>query len=158
MPKQLSSAKRMILLEAPLELVHQQSQEWIEELLFWRDECAFLYTLIRNSPNSPLLKTRQAKSIEKQLLAISADRLDDMLSEISEHEKFLADVIEGKSKDEDLLRRRHRIISGSMSKLEQDFKKLKRQIFGLVKIKRDSLIIAPPEPTRVSSKLKLAKV
>lgn len=157
MPKQISNTKRTLLLEAPLEAIHAQSGEWIDELEFWKDECAFLYTLIRNSHNSPLLKTRPAKAIERQLIAISSQRIDDMIAEITAHENFLGAVVEGKSKDEDMLRRRHRIISGSMNKLEQDFRKVKRQIFGLVKIKRDALIMTRPDKTPVTTKLRLAR-
>ena len=66
-----------------------------------------------------------------------------MISEINAHETFLGKVIEGKSKDESLLRRRHRIIGNSMMKLETDFRKVKKQIFGLVKIKSDSVLMLP---------------
>jgi hypothetical protein len=152
------SAKNTLLLEAPLTVLHQQSVEWIEELEFWKDECAFLYTLIRNSHNSPLLKTRPARVIERQLIAISNQRIGDMISEINAHEGLLGRVVEGKTKDEDILRRRHRAIGSSMTKLEMDFRKVKRQIFGLVKIKRDSVLLLPAVNEPVSKRLRPERV
>lgn len=151
------NVKQPLLLEAPLEALHAQSREWIEDLEFMKDECAFLYTLIRNAHNSPLLKTSQARTIERALLQISNQRIEELTGEINGHENFLAAVIEGKSRDEVMLRRRHRIISNSTAKLEKDFRKLKRQIFGLVKIKGESVLQLSGNPKSLPKKLRLAK-
>lgn len=125
------------LLDAPIENIHTESQRWTEEVLFAKDECAFLIILIQNTHNAPLLHSKPAKKIEKQLLDFSVHKLDDLLDEIQEHEKFLDDVLGGKNKDEQILRRRHKLIAAKVEKLETEFRKLKRQIFGLVKIKTD---------------------
>lgn len=133
--------KKIKLIEAPLSVIHQDSLAWLEDIYFLKDECAFLVTLIRNTRNAPLLKTKPAKAIEKQLVGYAVRRFDDLIAEVQEHEKFLDDILEGKNNDEQLLRRRHKVIAGKVAKLETEFRKLKRQIFGLVKIKQDKWVM-----------------
>ena len=44
--KLLTTPKTAYLLEAGLEVFHGQSNEWLNEIAFWKDESAFLFTLI----------------------------------------------------------------------------------------------------------------
>ena len=42
----LTSPKSTYLLEAGLDVLHEQSIEWLNEIAFWRDETAFFYSLV----------------------------------------------------------------------------------------------------------------
>lgn len=134
MEKLLTPAKASFLLEAPLEVLHEESLEWLEEIEFWKDETAFFYSLIiKRTKNSPLLKTKQFKDIERHLIYISAEKLDDLKLEVKQHEKFLKRIIEDIRLDEQLYRSRHKQIAKKLNSFEKEFKDMKRKIFVFVK-------------------------
>lgn len=141
MAKKSTVTKKSLLLEIPLELIHSQSIEWQEEIAFWKDEAAFLYVLVRSSPSSPLLKTKPAKAIERKLLDFTVRKFSDLNLEIQGHEKLLSEILRGKNKHEDILRRRHKIIGAKFLKMRTDFRTVKRKIFGLIKIKSTGMMI-----------------
>ena len=67
MQELLTSSKKDFLLEAPLEILHSESLEWLEEVEFWKDESAFFYALIleKTKLNPSAFNTKEAKDIEK---------------------------------------------------------------------------------------------
>ena len=132
--KQLISAKGTYLLEAPLEILHEQSLEWLQEIEFWKDEAAFFYALIlrKSKEATPLLKTKQAKDVEKHLIYVSSEKLDDLKMEVESHEKFLARIMENVKLDERLYRTRHKGISKQFQNFEVEFREMKKKIFQFV--------------------------
>jgi hypothetical protein len=134
MEKLIAAAKSAFLLEAPLEVLHEESMEWLEEIEFWKDEAAFFYSLILKSAQSlPLSKSKEAKEIESQLVYLSSERLDDLMLEVKVHEKFLANMIGNVRLDEQGYRSRHKEIVSKLTGLENEFRSLKREIFALIK-------------------------
>ncbi len=136
MEKLLAPSRSTFLLEAPLEVLHEESLEWLDEIEFCKDEAAFFYSLIlKRAKELPLLKTKQAKNVESHLIYFSAERMDDMKIEISSHEKFLSRIIDRPDLDEQLYRKRHKEISQKFHEFMQEFRQMKRKIFELVKIR-----------------------
>ena len=136
MEQLLAPAKSDFLLEAPFEVLHEESVEWLDEIKFWKDECAFFYALIiGKTKESPLLKTKPAKEVERHLIYISVERLDDIRMEVESHEKFLSRIIDSKRIDEQLYRKRHKAISGKFRAFEKEYKEMKKKIFALAKKK-----------------------
>ena len=132
----LAPTKSNYLLEAPLEILHEESLEWLEEVEFWKDETAFFYKLIiqKSKERTPLLKTKQAKEAERHLIYISAEKLDDLKIEVDAHEKFLSRIINSKKLDEGLYRSRHKAIAKKFQDFEKEFCDMKKKIFQLVRI------------------------
>ncbi|MBA3706528.1 MAG: hypothetical protein H0W84_11715 [Bacteroidetes bacterium] len=42
----LANPKSKYLLDAGLEILHEQSIEWLNDIEFWHDEIAFFYSLV----------------------------------------------------------------------------------------------------------------
>ena len=132
--KYLTSSKSTFLLEAPLEVLHSESLEWLEEVEFWKDESAFFYALIiGKTKENPVFETTEAKDIESHLVYLFAEKLDDFKMEVKGHEKFLAKLLESAKMNEQLYRTRHQTISEKMHNFEKEFKEMKKKIFLLAK-------------------------
>ncbi|MBI4947540.1 MAG: hypothetical protein HY840_14200 [Bacteroidetes bacterium] len=129
--KKTSSEKHAFLLEAPLEVLHAESLEWLEEIEFWKDESAFFYTLVieKTKQNLETFKTKESKDIEKHLVYISAEKLDDLRIEVQAHEQFLARLIGNIKLDDQLYRRRHKAIAEKIHSFESEFKEMKKKVF-----------------------------
>ena len=132
--KTLTPVKKTFLLEAPLEILHEESMEWLNEVEFWKDESAFFYTLIMQKikKSSRALKTKDGISIENHLIYISSEKLDDLKSEVQKHERFLAKILNDVTQDEQSYRLKHKRIATKMYDFEKEFKDMKRKIFQVV--------------------------
>jgi hypothetical protein len=113
--------KHEFLLEAPLQVLHEESREWLAEIDFWKDEAAFLFRLIieKTKGGAVFLQTQDVKDAEKELITISAEKLEDMRLEVVEHEKFLARIMEVRHQDGHLYRSRHKEIVDKFRRFEQ---------------------------------------
>jgi hypothetical protein len=132
----LTSPKKNYLLEAGLDVLHQESTEWLNEIDFWRDEAYFFYTLITNkawsavpSASGPLLQ-----KIESELSAITLNDLNRLSEEVSEHEALLGSLIATKFADPSAYRDTHRELGEKFSAFAARFRALKMQVFELVKL------------------------
>lgn len=129
--KNLNSPKNSFLLEAPLEVLHSQSLEWLAEVEFWKDEAAFFYKIIieKTKENPGAFRSKEAKEIEKHLIYVSAEKIDDLRLEIQTHERFLARLVENPKLDEQLYRSRHKAIAQKIHAFEYEFKGMKKKVF-----------------------------
>lgn len=129
--KNITSAKNTFLLEAPLEVLHSQSLEWLEEIEFWKDEAAFFYTLIieKTKQNPSVFKTKESKDMEKHLIYVSAEKIEDLKMEVVSHERFLSRIMDDPKLDEQLYRARHKAIATKILAFEREFKEMKRKVF-----------------------------
>lgn len=129
--KTMLTPKSTFLLEAPLQVLHSQSQEWLAETEFWKDEVAFFYSLVveKTKLDPTTFSTKESKDLEKHLVFISAEKINDLKLEIQEHEKFLSRLLENSSLDEQLYRSRHKSITEKIHAFETEFKEMKRKVF-----------------------------
>lgn len=128
----LAPAKGDFLLEAPLEILHEESLEWLEEIEFWKDETAFFYTLmIKKSDKQP--PTKSLLGIQNHIIYLSAEKIDDLKLEIQTHEKFLAGILKSKRQDEEAYRIKHKAIAKKIRDFENEMKEMKKKVFALVK-------------------------
>jgi len=128
------AVKKDFYLEVPLVVFHQHCLEWMEDIAFWKIEIKFLYKLVhRGMKNDPgVFKSAEAKKVEKQLLHISAQALDEWLREIKDHEKFLNKVLKKpRGQDEDLYRTQHKKLAERFRKFEIEYRRMKKKIFSL---------------------------
>jgi abortive infection bacteriophage resistance protein len=141
---QLESPKETWLLEAPIEVLHRESAEWLEEIEFMKDEAAFFYGLIIRRLKTPYdpLNAEELKSIENHLIFISTNMLAMLQDSVVKHERFLTKMMEEAKQDEQSYRQRHLTLAKKIHDFEQEYKDLKRKIFALVEkeVKRKKLV------------------
>ena len=132
--KQIALSKKTYLLEAPLEILHEESLEWIEEIEFWKNEVAFFLKLLKqkSKQNPSDLKTPEAKGIEKHLIHVSVEKLEELKIEAQSHEQFLVKIMDNPKLDEHIYRLRHKTLSEIFKNFETEFKEMKKEIFQLV--------------------------
>jgi hypothetical protein len=132
--KLLTTPKATYLLEAGLEVLHSQSNEWLNEIAFWRDESAFFYTLVVNKTLKfvPVNAQSSIKRIEEELIDITGGDLDKLQKEVEQHEVFLCDLLESTYLKEENYRKRHEELTLKFYQFEKRFKDLKNEIFKLV--------------------------
>lgn len=130
----LTSPKTTYLLEAGIEVLHAQSNEWLNEIAFWRDESAFFYTLIVSKTLKfvPINAKNTLKKIEEELISITGEDLNNLQKEVEQHETFLNDLLESKYLSEASYRQRHEELTFKFYRFERRFKDLKNEIFKLV--------------------------
>ncbi|WP_254788427.1 hypothetical protein [Cellulophaga baltica] len=122
--------KNVLLLGASLEVLHQESKEWLETISFWSYEAQFFKNLLKQVKTN---ETRYQQMLQT-LDTIYNQLFKFLKKDIVVHEKNLAQLQEltiGFS-DTDY-RDEHKQLSESMSLLTQDFKELKMTIFDFVK-------------------------
>ncbi|WP_405266822.1 hypothetical protein [Cellulophaga sp. Ld12] len=122
--------KNVLLLGASLEVLHQESKEWLETISFWSYEAQFFKNLLKQVKTN---ETRYQQMLQT-LDTIYNQLFKFLKKDIVAHEKNLAQLQEltiGLS-DTDY-RDEHKKLSESMSLLTQDFKELKMTIFDFVK-------------------------
>lgn len=123
------------LLEAPLDVLHSASQEWLQEIEFYKDEIAFFYNLLRQKSKADpsALKTDKAHDIERHLIHISVHTVNELEREVNSHERFLARIIEKPEPDQQLYRNQHHILAAKVNSFKKEFIDLKKQVFELSK-------------------------
>lgn len=129
----MDAVKKVFYLEVPLVVFHRYCLEWMEDINFWKLEVKFLYKLVqRGMKNDPgVFKSAEAKKVERQLLHISTQGLDEWLREIKGHEKFLNKVLKNQGRDENLYRGQHKKLAARFRKFEVGYRRMKKKIFSL---------------------------
>lgn len=132
----LPAAGQRFLLEAGLDVLHQQSEEWLMDIEFWRDEIAFYHHLVErlDVPGISSVSRRELANMEKELLHINSEELEDLRRDVYDHERFLSAVLSGKERSNELeYRNRHARLAQHVRDFNFRFVELKRYIFRLVK-------------------------
>ena len=135
--KLITSPKSVYLLNAGIEVLHSQSNEWLSEIAFWRDETAFFYALVVNKTltSVPIAAKEILQDIEKELVSINSGELVDLQKEVMKHEMNLSHLLKHQNEEEEEdYRREHRLMEIKFYEMERRFKTLKKVIFGLVKL------------------------
>jgi hypothetical protein len=132
----LTSPKTTYLLEAGLEILHEQSTDWLNEITFWREEIAFFHSIIikKTHLSIPIDSKDALIQIEEELGQISADQLEKLQNQVEEHEKSLFLFLKDKSGSESEYRETHKKLVHEFEDFEKKFKQIKRDIFGLIKL------------------------
>lgn len=134
MMKLLVSPKKTYLLDAGIEVLHEQSNEWLNEIAFWQDELAFLYTLVvrKTLKAVPVNAKESIVEIENELVRLTSGELDNLRQKVEEHEKLLLSLFERKvAGDEGAYRDKHHQLVTEFDQVEKRVKLLKRRVFEL---------------------------
>lgn len=129
----VSDPKTTLLLGAGLDVLHQESMEWLETTGFWKDEMKFIDKLLKRSePLDEDLKTH--KEMMESLESIHNDFLSQLSEDVIEQEKLLA-RLERKERglaDWDY-RELHGRLQQRMDIMRKDFRLFKKVLFTYVK-------------------------
>jgi hypothetical protein len=125
-----SNPKTELLLGAGLDVLHQESREWLETIAYWKDETKFFLDL---------LQKKEANASEYGEMLQYLDKIHENLfgylaDDIIQHEQLLSRL----HKDENGLsdwdyREKHRSLSESMNLFTSDFRELKKTVFAYAK-------------------------
>jgi nitroreductase len=128
----LTAPPRRDLLEEPVEVLHQQSINWLNQILFWKDEGRFFSDLLKHHASGRERK-EELESISGKFRNINAGDIDALNRDIYMHERFLSEVLREKDVDSRDYRKDHHRLTGRYQELEGRMKALKRAVFSLMK-------------------------
>jgi hypothetical protein len=125
--------KTELLLGAGLNVLHFESQEWLETIHFWKDEVKFFEDLLNKKEPKNGSKENFSNML-KTLDQIHADLYKDLEDDIIDHEKLLSRIEKSeKGLSDSYYREKHRKIEQRMETFTRDFLSFKRIIFNYVK-------------------------
>lgn len=133
--KLLTSPKKTYLLDARIEILHEQSDEWLKEIAFWYDELSFLYSLVikKTLKSVPIDSKNSILKIEDELIKLTGGELDQLKLTVELHEKFLSGLLERNNiTDVQIYKDKHHQLMMYFEQLEQRIKSVKKEVFKLV--------------------------
>lgn len=125
-----SNPKTKLLLGAGLDVLHQESREWLETIAFWKDETKFF---------ADLLQQKEAKESEYGKLLQNLDKIhenlfDYLADDIMGHEQLLSRLHKGeKGLSDGDYREKHRRLGQRIAVFTNDFREFKKMVFGYAK-------------------------
>lgn len=133
MKTKTSNPKAKLLLGAGLDVLHFESQEWLDMIYFWKDEVRFFENLLKRIEHSSDSEQNYAQML-KSLDRIHVDLFEAIEDDILEHEKLLSRLEKGEKGLADAdYREKHRFLTARMDTFGNDFKTFKKVVFEFVK-------------------------
>ncbi|MBD0778454.1 hypothetical protein HPE56_11670 [Maribacter sp. ANRC-HE7] len=125
-----SNPKTELLLGAGLDVLHQESCEWIDTIAFWKDEIKFFSNILNKREVTQSEYGKMLDYLEK----VHQNLFNYLSEDIMRHEKLLSRLNQGeKGISDGAYRDEHRRLGESMVLFENDFREFKKMVFGYVK-------------------------
>jgi hypothetical protein len=125
--------KQKLLLGAGLDVLHFESQEWLDTIDFWKDEVRFFENLLNKKESTKESKQDYSKLI-KNLDKIHLDLFEDLEGDITDHESVLSRLIKGeKGLSDAIYREKHSQLTKRMNTFTDNFKTFKKIVFDYAK-------------------------
>ncbi len=125
--------KTDLLLGAGLDILHQESNEWLHTILFWKDETKFFADLLQKKETKNSAQAEYGK-ILKNLDKVHANLFDYLADDIIGHEKLLSRLQKGeKGLADGNYRDKHQNLRSRMNIFTSDFRNFKKMVFDFVK-------------------------
>jgi hypothetical protein len=129
----LPSPKTEYLLQASLEVLHEQSREYLKEIDFMKVEISFFSKLLNKNAGKQF-PTEQAASLGKKMVKFVTSALPDLRKKIMEHERWLSDMIKTNTLGrQESYREIHRDLTKEMAMCRDNFTRLKKKVFSFAK-------------------------
>ena len=129
----ISNPKEKLLLGAGLNVLHFESQEWLDTIAFWKDEVRFFEKLLKQKESLEKSKEDYSKLL-KDLDKIHIDFLEDLEDDIMEHEAVLSKLLKGeKGLSDSIYREKHQRLLARMNTFTTNFKTYKKIVFDYAK-------------------------
>lgn len=122
-----SKARKEILLGIGLNVLHQESREWLNRIAFWKDEARFFGDLLDRKQ----IIESQYGQVLNYLDKIHVALFDYLTEEIVAHQKLLSGLEKGEEHlSDDDYREKHQNLKEQMDLFTNDFKEFKKMVFG----------------------------
>ena len=129
----IASPKTEYLLQASLEVLHEQSMECLDEIHFIKEEFAFFNKLLNKNAGKQF-PSEQAAILGSELVSFNSTILSILHNKIIEHERWLADIIKTDTLGrQQSYREMHRELMEEMNACRKKFLQLKKKIFAFAK-------------------------
>ena len=128
----ISTPKTEYLLEAGVEILHEESNEWLSKIALWSDEAAFFEHLLEKCLAKAEEKEQkgQLEHLQNKLLYYKGELLREYQKQIREHENYLDKMLTKDSvEDERKYREKHRSLAEKVKAFEKEYNALKREVF-----------------------------
>ena len=128
----LEPPKLAYLLEASLEILHFESNEWLSEIALWKDETSFFQKLLEKV--APKATSRESKieleHLQNKIIHYRFEVLDELRNTVLLHERYLASLLDFSIVDsEQVYREKHKTIADQMGSFTKEFKIIKKDLF-----------------------------
>ncbi|MCM4153435.1 hypothetical protein DHD05_17720 [Arenibacter sp. N53] len=127
--KSSGSNKSKILVEA-LDVLHQESREWMNTIAFWKDESKFFTDLLDREQINASEYGQMLQYLDK----IHETLFDYLAEDIVAHEKELSHLLSAEKGESDkAYREKHATLKEQMDLFTNDFREFKKMVFGYAK-------------------------
>ncbi|CAM4268746.1 hypothetical protein [Zobellia nedashkovskayae] len=125
--------KTELLLGAGLDVLHFESEEWLSNIAFYKDETRFFADLIEKRKTNDAAQTAYGQILEN-LDTVHKELFDYLANDIEEHERLLSRLELGEKGLADAdYRDKHRQLKKRMEGFTSNFRQFKKMVFGYVK-------------------------
>ncbi|RTE52392.1 hypothetical protein EHW67_19645 [Arenibacter aquaticus] len=122
-----SKANKEKLLGVALNVLHQESREWLNRIAFWKDEALFFGELLDRKQISESQYGQVLHYLDKIHVAL----FDYLTEAIVAHQKLLSRMEQGEEKlADDDYREKHQSLKEQMDLFTNDFREFKKMVFG----------------------------
>ena len=128
----LTAVKEKYLLDASLEILHQESLTWLNTVSFWEDENDFYKDLLNNKLFQNVSQ-KDKSNINTLLDNIMVNRLSSFKNEISLHEKNLDKLLQSNI-DNGEYRRKHKSLLQKFLEFNQGMKEIKTGVLSCINL------------------------
>jgi len=125
--------KTELLLGAGLDVLHFESNEWLSDIAFFKDETRFFTDLLKKKKTKDIAQSAYSKILEN-LDSVHAELFDYLADDILAHEKLLSRLEKGeKGLADGDYRDKHRQLKKRMETFTSNFREFKKMVFGYAK-------------------------
>jgi len=128
-----SNPKTELLLGAGLDVLHFESEEWLSDIAFFKDETRFFADLLEKKKTEEIAHSEYSK-ILKNLDDVHAQLFDYLAEDIMVHERLLSRLEKGEKGLADAdYRKKHGEFKKRMESFTYNFREFKKMVFGYAK-------------------------
>ena len=129
----IPNPKTELLLGAGLDVLHFESEEWLSNIAFYKDETKFFADLLEERKTKDAAQSAYTKILEN-FDSVHAELFDYLTDDILQHERLLSRLEKGEKGLADAdYREKHRQLKKKMEIFTSDFREFKKMVFGYVK-------------------------
>ena len=129
----LPNPKSTFLLGAGLDVLHQESQEWLATIEFWKYELRFFAEILYwKEPITEYQVAFQNLLVQFDLLQSRID--SELEAMVMDHEKYLADLLRNEKGSNWEYRNKHKEIAEAIHDTTKRYKSFKKDVFEYVKL------------------------
>lgn len=139
----ISFSKTEYLLHTSISLLQTESQDWLEDISFWKDELAFFSSFLVKKRSDRIYPVREIQELEKELAQITSLKLDTIKKELKNHDASLTALLLSTSNtDGESDRLRHHVLQKEMSNMHTLIRNFKRNVYLFIqKYEQDEVML-----------------